>query len=432
MDCKKRSKLTKKAVSTMLFCLAAVQILASNPAYALGTADYSTALASQVVDETQTAISPGLTQREFIYLNQNGERVTCFTLECTPVQGRVTLAAGTPNDGTSIGMATVRDQANAAVQKGKRVVAAINADMYDMETGDPWGVVVKDGAEIHSYAPVRTWWDFFGIRKDGTPIYGDRQVYENNKGAIQQALGIHSILVDHGDVVNTDLTSTLAPRCAVGVRDDQSVFFLLVDGRQDPYSHGLTLEETARLIKDLGAAWAGNLDGGGSSTLLTRTPGETSLTVKNNLSDGKERPVANSWLFLVNPGADGVFDSAYLTPYDKTYSPYSIVRMSAGGLDYSGAPAALPASGLTWRLSDASFGSIDQNGVFSSNGREGQVQVQLSYNGRTVGSTYVEIAEPDDYVATGTVLPTAGAEAGWVAVHQGREVILSMDKSNGR
>lgn len=425
MSCKTGSKFKKTMVSTLIFCLATVQIASANPAQALGTADYSTTLASQTVDEIETAVSPGLTQKEFIYVNRDGNRVTCFTLEYAPVQGYVTLAAGTPNDGTEIGLATVRDQANAAVRKGKQVVAAINADMYNMENGDPWGVVVKDGAEIHSYAPIRTWWGFFGVCKDGTPIYGSRQVYENNKGMIQQALGIHSVLVDHSAVVNTDLTSTLAPRCAVGVRGDRSVFFLLVDGRRDPYSHGLTLQETAQLMKDLGAEWAGNLDGGGSSTLLTRTPGETSLTVRNCPSDGKERPVANSWLFLANPRPDGVFSSAYLTPHDKTYYLHTAVRMSAKGLDYSGAPAALPASGLTWQLSDTSLGSIDQNGVFLSNGTQGQTQVRLLYNGRTVGSTYIEIAAPDTFVPAGAVSPNAGADAGFVAAYHGRRVIVS-------
>ncbi len=422
MDCKIGSRFKKTAVSAMVLCLAAVQIASVCPAQALGPVDESTSLASQVVDEIRTTLAPGLTQKEFIYQNTGGDRVTCFTLECAPKSGFVTLAAGTPNDGSAIGLATVRSQANAAVKKGERVVAAINADMYDMKTGDPWGVVVKNGAEIHSYAPVRTWWDFFGVCKDGSPIYGDRRTYEKNKDAIRQALGIHSILVANGAVVNTDLTPRLAPRCAVGVRSDQSVFFLLADGRKDPYSHGLTLQETARLMKDLGAVWAGNLDGGGSSTLLTRTPGETALTVKNYPSDGKERPVANSWLFLENPAPDGAFVSAALSPYDRTYAPGAVVRMSAKGLDFSGAPAALPAGGLNWQLSDARLGSIDQNGVFSSNGGTGQVQVQLLYNGRTVGSTYVEIESPDGSVPAGTVSPSAGANAGSVPVYHGREV----------
>ena len=422
MECRIRSGCKKAVVSAMIVCLAAAQIASVRPAQALGPVDYSTLLASQVVDEIKTAIAPGLTQKEFIYRNKDGDRVTCFTLEYTPKNGLVTLAAGTPNDGTAVGLATVRDQASAAANKGERVVAAINADMYDMKTGDPWGVVVKNGTEIHSYAPVRTWWDFFGVRKDGSPIYGDRKTYEDNKGVIQQALGIHSILVENGAILNADLTPTLAPRCAVGVRNDQSVFFLLADGRKDPYSHGLTLQETAQLMQDLGAVWAGNLDGGGSSTLLTRTPGETGLPVRNYPSEGKERPVANSWLFLENPVPGGGFYSASLSPGDKTYAPGSVVRMSAEGLDFSGAPAPLPASGLTWQLSDTGLGSIDQNGVFSSSGGTGQAQVQLFYNGRMAGSTYIEIESPDGSVPAGAVSPSAGTNAGYVATYHGREV----------
>lgn len=430
MNVRMKFKTKKAMVSAAVLCLAALQITSANPAQALGVPDISTGMASSFVDEIKTTIAPGLTEKEFVYIDQAGKRLTCFTMEYSPAQAGVTLAVGTPQDGTKIGMSTVRNQTNDAIKKGKRVVASINADMYNMKTGDPWGVVVKDGAQIHSYAPVRTWWKFFGVRKDGTPIYGDRQVYETNKGNIQQALGIHSILVDNGAVVNTDLTSTLAPRNAVGVRSDQTIFFLLVDGRKDPYSHGLTLEQTAQLMKDLGAVWAGNLDGGGSSTLMTRTPGETVLSVKNHPSDGRERPVANSWLFIANPKSDGVFSSAYLTPYDKTYSPKSIVQFGAKGLDFSGAPVSLPKSGLSWTLSDASFGSIDQNGLFSSNGKEGQVQVQLWYNGQIAGSTYVEIATPDNYVSVGTVTPTAGRDAGITATYQGREVILTMNKSD--
>ncbi len=430
MNIRTKSKAKKGIVCAAVLCLAALQVTSASPVQALGAPDISISTASSLVDEIKTTIAYGLTQKEFIYTDQAGKRLTCFIMEYNPQQAGVTLAAGTPHDGTKIGLATVRDQAGAAVQNGKQVVAAINADMYNMSTGDPWGVVVKDGTEIHSYAPVRTWWKFFGVKKDGYPIYGDRQTYEANKGNIQQALGIHSILVDGGIVVNTDLTATLAPRNAVGVRSDNSVFFLLADGRKDPYSHGLTLQQTAQLMKDLGAVWAGNLDGGGSSTLMTRTPGETALTVKNHPSDGWERAVANSWLFLANPKPDGVFVSAALTPYDKTYSPKSIVPITAKGLDFSGAPTALPKSGLSWALSDFSFGSIDQNGVFSSNGQEGQVQVQLWYNGRIVGSTYVEIATPDNYVSVGTVSPNAGKDAGLTATYQGREVILTMNKSN--
>jgi hypothetical protein len=420
-----RCKTKKMIFCAAVVCLAAVQITAAVPAKALGISDISTSLAASAVNEVKTTIAPGLTQKEFFYKGSDGRRQACFSLEYKPKDLDISLAAGTPRDGSMIGLATVKEQANAAISNGKNVVAAINSDMYNMKTGDPWGVVVKDGNEIHSYAPVRTWWKFFGIKKDGTPIYGDRQTYTSNKGQIQQAMGIHSILVEKGEIVNPDKTSTTAPRLAVGVRNDQSVFFVMNDGRKAPYSYGMTLEQTAQLMKDMGAVWAGNMDGGGSATFLTRTPGEKGMNIKNYLSDGRERRVANTWLFLSNWKSDGKFASAYITPYDKSYLPGSVVQMSAKGVDSSGTPVKLPESGLSWALSDSSFGTIDQTGLFASNGSVGQVQVQLLYNGTPVGSTYIEIANPDDYVPVGTFTASPGGE-GLAAAYQGREVVLTM------
>ena len=44
----------------------------------------------------------------------------------------------------------------------------------------------------------------------------------------------------------------------------------------------------------LGADDAVNLDGGGSTTLVTRAPGDPASTVRNNPSGVAERPVANA------------------------------------------------------------------------------------------------------------------------------------------
>jgi len=41
-----------------------------------------------------------------------------------------------------------------------------------------------------------------------------------------------------------------------------------VDGRQPFYSEGITLDELAHLMISLGAQYAMNLDGGGSSTMV--------------------------------------------------------------------------------------------------------------------------------------------------------------------
>ncbi|MGQ0701632.1 MAG: phosphodiester glycosidase family protein [Gemmatimonadales bacterium] len=71
---------------------------------------------------------------------------------------------------------------------------------------------------------------------------------------------------------------------------------MVVDGRQLPYSDGMTLRELAELLRGLGAREAINLDGGGSSTLVYADPDSAGqLRVANRPSDATgERPVGNA------------------------------------------------------------------------------------------------------------------------------------------
>ncbi|MGW3767072.1 phosphodiester glycosidase family protein [Actinomadura verrucosospora] len=84
-----------------------------------------------------------------------------------------------------------------------------------------------------------------------------------------------------------------APRTAAGVsRDGRHFYLVVVDGRSER-SGGLTVAELASLLDKAGADDAVNLDGGGSSALVARSPGEPAVTVRNTPSDGSERAVAN-------------------------------------------------------------------------------------------------------------------------------------------
>lgn len=85
----------------------------------------------------------------------------------------------------------------------------------------------------------------------------------------------------------------LAPRTSAGVSaDGKQVYLAVVDGRT-ANSVGMTVSELAVLMQTFGAANAVNLDGGGSSTLVTRQPKAPAATVRNAPSDGSERAVAN-------------------------------------------------------------------------------------------------------------------------------------------
>ncbi|MGX1128965.1 hypothetical protein RKD49_001155 [Streptomyces glaucescens] len=86
---------------------------------------------------------------------------------------------------------------------------------------------------------------------------------------------------------------TTAVRSAAGLADGgRRVLLLSLDGAPE-YRTGLTIAELAAVMRRLGAVDAFSLDGGGSSTLVARGPGETGVTVRNHPAGGAERPVPN-------------------------------------------------------------------------------------------------------------------------------------------
>ena len=92
------------------------------------------------------------------------------------------------------------------------------------------------------------------------------------------ALGAGPRLVQAGKVKVTaleelfrsDITKGRAPRTALGITSEGHMLFVVVNGRQEDVSEGMTLQELADLMKELGAVEAINLDGGGSSTMVVR------------------------------------------------------------------------------------------------------------------------------------------------------------------
>jgi len=78
------------------------------------------------------------------------------------------------------------------------------------------------------------------------------------------------------------------PRSAIAWNAEH-LYWVLVDGRQPPWSDGMSLRELTDLLRELGASQAINLDGGGSSALVLNG------RVVNRPSDAAgERAVANA------------------------------------------------------------------------------------------------------------------------------------------
>lgn len=106
------------------------------------------------------------------------------------------------------------------------------------------------------------------------------------------ALGGYPVLRGGAPLPGLDDT-TSAVRTAAGVADGGHRLLLLALDGAAAYRTGLTVAEVASTLRGLGSTDAFSLDGGGSSTLVARAPGASTVTVRNHPTDGTERAVPN-------------------------------------------------------------------------------------------------------------------------------------------
>lgn len=113
-------------------------------------------------------------------------------------------------------------------------------------------------------------------------------------------IGTGPILVRDGQVnINMNVSSAFArdlhPRTAIAYSKDRNTAFLVtVDGRQSGFSNGVSLQRFAEYLISLGADYAINLDGGGSTTMLVRNPGYGFPSLVNRPSNGSQRGVSST------------------------------------------------------------------------------------------------------------------------------------------
>lgn len=128
-------------------------------------------------------------------------------------------------------------------------------------------------------------------------------VLTTDVGGLMSAIGGSPQLLQDGYVAYpTDkpdsFTQERHPRTVVGVTAGGGTLLVTADGRGD--SAGLTLLEAAQLLGRLGAVHAVNLDGGGSTTLVTGG------LVRNRPSGGSERPVVSALAVMTGARPDAL------------------------------------------------------------------------------------------------------------------------------
>jgi MYXO-CTERM domain-containing protein len=168
--------------------------------------------------------------------------------------------------------------------------AAVNGGFYNTANqAQTDGFVLHDGASWggtdHDYTgPIA-----FG---DGRADLVPHERVEGPQPWMREAVSGHPTLVVDGAARDNSGDTGLCgrnPRTAAGFTADRRTLILaVVDGRAAPSRVGMTCNELAALMIDLGARDALNLDGGGSSTMWLAGAG-----VLNHPTDGSPRTVSN-------------------------------------------------------------------------------------------------------------------------------------------
>lgn len=303
---------------------------------------------------------------------------------------------------------------------GGNVIMAMNGDFYNMQNAQPLGYLIMEGNVIQENNGAASE-PYFAVLKDGT--YAIRDAGTDCSDVLEAVSG-PCYLVKDGQVNHNG--DYLIPVNSIGLKADGTVVTFMADGRQRPYSVGMTMNEQAEFLAAQGVVNAIYLDGGGSATYASKREGTSDLTIRNRPSDGVERTVSSALLLVSTAEQDGVFDHASLSPNNTVYTPNSQIRFSAIGVDKNGGHAELP-DNVSWSVTDSKCGTIDADGLFTpAKNYKGEVTAQLLVDGKSAGRTTVTIADITDLSfssAEASLDFGASSDLGLIAKSSGRDIV---------
>lgn len=303
---------------------------------------------------------------------------------------------------------------------GGNVIMAMNGDFYNMQNAQPLGYLIMEGNVIQENNGAASE-PYFAVLKDGT--YAIRDAGTDCSDVLEAVSG-PCYLVKDGQVNHNG--DSLIPVNSIGLKADGTVVTFMADGRQSPYSVGMTMNEQAEFLAAQGVVNAIYLDGGGSATYASKREGTSDLTIRNRPSDGVERTVSSALLLVSTAEQDGVFDHASLSPNNTIYTPNSQIRFSAIGVDKNGGHAELP-DNMSWSVTDSKCGTIDADGLFTpAKNYKGEVTAQLLVDGKSAGRTTVTIADITDLSfssAEASLDFGASSDLGLIAKSSGRDIV---------
>lgn len=187
------------------------------------------------------------------------------------------------------------------VNSGDKVALGINGGFFNFDgSSEHLGLFISEGLYFSPPNPDFMEFIFF---KDGHTNIVNYTAYDRAELSKLQKIAHWAVSTSYSLVINGKIdirngekfshSTERHPRTMIGQKANGNFILAVTDGRVGN-SKGLTAKEQAQIMLDLDCFNAGNLDGGGSSTMVEVVDGK--VVVVNKLKDGYERPVGSVML----------------------------------------------------------------------------------------------------------------------------------------
>lgn len=337
-----------------------------------------------------TPVAKGVSYIRDVFVDREDGRQEAFVLKIAP-GSPVHVDATMPEDG-QFGMQEPSRMAKASVPANGRLLAAFNADFFDMTNGIPFGPFAKGGVIYKDTMPPES--RFFGILRDGSFLIGGMADLNQYRNELYAVVGCRDLLVDDDRLPTPVLepNQNRHPRTAVGFDKEGALYFVVVDGRNPGVSHGLYLARFGVYLKFLGLSRAANLDGGGSSTFALRLPEGSELALMNMPADGCERVCANGIAVSTLMTPNGVCSHVSVTPQNPYVLPGAQLQLQAVAIDDSGSACSLPKDALF--IVKSGKGCVTPEGCYTAPWEESDDVIALTADNRLLSETTIMVRVP--------------------------------------
>ncbi|MBR6259673.1 MAG: phosphodiester glycosidase family protein, partial [Oscillospiraceae bacterium] len=226
---------------------------------------------------------------------------------------------------------------------------AVNSTLeleVDETLADVKAVPIGDGYLVLTAADASGYIEEFEKYAVGDAVTLEISCDDETASNARWATGGGDIIVKDGKITDSSAWDTAIsaknPRSAVGIKADGTTVYLAVDGRRVSYSNGLTLMQLAEELLDRGCVSAMNFDGGGSTAIAMRRPGEGRCTVINSPSDGFVRRCGAYALIVSKAESDGEAARLFLQDDGAVILAGATTKLDISAVDKALRPAEIP------------------------------------------------------------------------------------------